>query len=178
VAEQPRAVLEQVVPTRWKREEGHQLTLKLLRRFPDASVVWAASDQLGVGAVDALTELGRVPGKTGFTGGLDLSDVGLQRVQQGSFVATAASTLLSYAEAAVLIYDYVCGLDFAGQLGSEIAFPAEVATRENVEQHLRLSRCVNSIDFKQFSKVHNKRLHHYEFSMSAYLAAAGACVRR
>ena len=178
VAEHPHAVLEQVVPTKWKREEGHQLTLKLLRRFPEASVVWAASDQLAVGAVDALTELGRVPGKTAFTGGLDLSDVGLQRVQQGSFVATAATTLLSYAQAAVLIYDYLGGIDFAAQLGTELEFPTEIATRENVDQHLRLSRCIPSIDFKQFSKLHNTRLQRYEFSMPAYLAATAACLRR
>lgn len=177
VAEQPRAVLEQVVPTRWKREEAHQLTLKLLRRFPDASVVWAASDQLGVGVVDALTQLGRVPGQTAFTGGLDLSEVGLQRVREGSFVATAATTLLSFAQAAVLIYDYVSGLDFAPELGSQLEFPTEVATRDNVAQHLRLLRCVDNIDFKRFSKVHNKLLQRYDFSMAAYLDAAGACVR-
>ncbi len=176
VAENPRAVLDQVVPTKWTRAEGKQLTLKLLRRFPEATVVWAASDQLGAGAVEALTETGRAPGAGGFTGGLDLSDLGLGLVKQGKFVATAASTLLSYAQAAVLVYDYVHGLDFAGQLGSELEFPTRVVTRDNVEQDLRLSQCMQSIDFKKFSRVYNENLVRYEFSLHAYLDAAKACV--
>jgi ABC-type sugar transport system substrate-binding protein len=175
VAERPDAELKQVVPTKWTRLEGNQLTRKLLRRFPEATVVWSASDQLGAGAVDALLEAGKTPGKDVFTGGLDLSDVGLELVQQGSFVATSASTLLSYAEAVVLIYDYLHGVDFAAELGDQLEFPALVATRDNVEQQLRLSKCVRSIDFRTFSRVYNKHLKHYDFSLGAYLEATKAC---
>lgn len=176
VAEHPRAVLKQVVPTQWTRSEGRQLTLKLLRRFPEASVVWAASDQLGAGAVDALTQTGRVPGAAAFTGGLDLSDVGLGLVQEGKFVATTASTLLSYAQAAVLLYDYLHGLDFAEQFGSVLEFPPEVATRQNVDRHLRLSRCIHTIDFKKFSKVHDRHRKRHDFSLDAFAEAAHSCV--
>ena len=176
VAEHPKAVLKQVVPTRWTPAEGRQLTAKLLRRYPQASVVWAASDQLGAGAAQALTEHGRTLGENAFTGGLDLSGLGLDLVKQGKFVATAASTLLSYAQVAVLAYDYIHGLDFAAELGSTLAFPTLVATRANVESHLRLSGCVQSIDFKTFSKAHQPALSRYDFSLDAFREAARPCV--
>lgn len=175
VAQDPKAVLKQVVPTFWSQEEGRQLATRLLHRFPQASVVWAASDQLGAGAAQALVQAGRVPGKTGFTGGLDLSDLGLELVMREQFVATAASTLLSFAQVAILVYDYLHGLDFADELGSEIVFPTLVATRDNARQHTELGKCVPSLDFKSFSKVHNTRMARYDFSFDAFRKAAKAC---
>ncbi|MDI1261249.1 ABC transporter substrate-binding protein [Aquabacterium sp.] len=177
VAEHPNAVLKQVVPTHWRQSEGQQLTARLLARFPQASVFWAASDQLGSGAVQALTAAGKVPGKTAFTGGLDLSELGLDMVSQGQFVATAASPLMSYAQVAILVYDYLQGRDFEAELGREIEFPTLVATRDNAAQHQRLGRCVHGIDFKAFSKAHNPRLSRYDFSFEAFLTAAGVCAR-
>lgn len=177
VDEHPRAVLKQVVPTRWTEAEGQQLTARLLERFPQASVFWAASDQLGAGAAQALIAAGKVPGKTVFTGGLDLSQLGLDLVTQGKFVATAASPLLSYAQVAILVYDYLRGLDFAAELGSEIEFPTSVATRDSAQQHLALSKCLPGIDFKAFSKAHHPNLARYDFSFEAFRKAAGACAR-
>lgn len=177
VAEHPKAVLKQVVPTHWTQKEGQQLTAKLLARFPQASVFWAASDQLGSGAAQALIAAGKVPGKTAFTGGLDLSELGLDMVSQGQFVATAASPLLSYAQVAILVYDYLQGQDFAAELSREIEFPALVATRDNAAQHQRLGECVQRIDFKTFSKAHNPKLARYDFSFDAFREAAGACAK-
>ena len=177
VDEHPHAVLKQVVPTHWTQHEGQRFTAKLLARFPQASVFWAASDQLGSGAAQALTAAGKVPGKAAFTGGLDLSGLGLDLVAQGQFVATAASPLLSYAQVAILVYDYLQGRDFEAELGSEIEFPTAVATRDNAEQHLRLGQCAHRIDFKAFSKVHNHQLARYDFSFEAFREAAGACPR-
>src|SRR5205085_1057021 len=97
---------------------------------------------------------------------------------EGKFVATAASTMLSYAEAAVLVYDYLNGLDFAEQLGSEIEFPTYVATSTNADEHLHLSHCVERIDWRTFSKVHNQRLERYAFTLSSYIEAAKGCVWR
>lgn len=176
LAQDPKAVLKQVVPTFWSQEEGRQLATRLLHRFPQASVVWAASDQLGAGAAQALIEAGRVPGKTGFTGGLDLSELGLDQVTRGRFVATAAGTLMSFAQVAILVYDYLHGLDFAAELGSEIVFPTLVATRDNAQQHIDLGRCVPSLDFRPFSKVHSPRLARYDFSFDAFRKAARACI--
>jgi ABC-type sugar transport system substrate-binding protein len=177
VDEHPKAVLKQVVPTHWTQAEGQQLTARLFARFPQASVFWAASDQLGSGAAQALIAAGKVPGKTAFTGGLDLSQLGLELVTQGLFEATAASPLLSYAQVAILVYDYLQGRDFGGELGTEIEFPAAVATRGNAEQYLALSKCLPQIDFKAFSKVHNPRRARYDFSFEAFQKAAGACAR-
>lgn len=53
VTERPFALLHQVVPTRWSPAEGRHITTRLLQRYPESSVVWAASDQLGAGAAQA-----------------------------------------------------------------------------------------------------------------------------
>lgn len=172
----PRAAFKQVVPTQWTQEEGRQLTAKLLKRYPQARVVWAASDQLGAGAAQALTEQGLTLGKNAFTGGLDLSALGLNLVREGKFVATAASTLLSYAQVAVLAYDHLHGFDVAERVGSTLEFPTLVATKANVDMHLRLSGCVQSIDFRNFSRVYRPTLGRFDFTLDAYRKAAGPCM--
>lgn len=175
VAEHPDAVLKQVVPTRWTQREGRVLAGKLLKRYPQASVVWAASDQLGAGAVQAIEDAGRQAGTEVFTGGQDMSDLGLRLVQDGRFVATAASSMLCIGQMATMVYDYACGIDFAAETGTEVMFPIQVASRATAEQHLRFTRCVYAIDFRTFSKVHNPSLKQYDFSQEAFRRAARAC---
>lgn len=178
LAEFPRAVLQQVVPTDWSPTEAERITKRLLERYPETSVVWAASDQLGQGAVAALTKAGRKPGKEVFTGGLDLSDVGLRMVREGEFVATVDSSMLSYAELAVYVYDYLQGKDFAPAIGSEIEFTPELATIDTVRRYEALSTCTRAIDFSAFSMAKNPELSRYGFSFAAYERAAGACLKR
>lgn len=173
--EHPKAVLKQIVPTHWSQTEARRLATKLTKRFPEATVFWAASDQLGAGVVQAFSDMGRQPGVSVFTGGLDLSDLGLDLVKNRKFVATTASTMLSYAAVAILVYDFIQGRDFADQLGTKITFPTYVAAPANVDQHLLLSRCFRSIDFKTFSMIRNKRLQLYDFSLEAYYSRLGTC---
>lgn len=175
VAEDPRAVLEQVVPTKWTVAEGRAITARLLKRYPDARVVWAASDQLGQGAVTALTAIGYAPGRDVFVGGLDLSQVGLSLVRKGDFVATVASTMLAHAETAIYVYDHLQGHSLEKDPGLVIEFQPYVATSDRLDEHARLSACLPAIDFSRLSKAKNPKLKRYDFSLPAYLQAAGDC---
>jgi ABC-type sugar transport system substrate-binding protein len=171
LARHPKAVLRQIVPTFWTQAEGRDLTAKMLKRFPEASVVWAASDQLAIGAAEALAASGRALGRSGFTGGLDLSDNGLARVKEGKLVATVASSMLSFAEIAVLLYDYLHGVDFAPETGVELKAALYVAREDDVDRFLRLSRDVARIDFRRLSKAYTRTLKRYDFSLERLEAA-------
>jgi ABC-type sugar transport system substrate-binding protein len=172
LVEFPRARLRQIAPTYWNPTEGHDMTMNMLRRFPEATVVWAASDQLAIGAAGALVESGRVLGRNAFTGGLDLSDNGLLRVQEGKLVATAASPMLRFAAISICLYDYLQGIDFANELGTEVSTELAIATRVDAQRYLELSKHIDAIDFRAFSKAHNAKRRSYDFSLEAFLAAA------
>jgi ABC-type sugar transport system substrate-binding protein len=173
VAEESRAILTQVVPTRWAPSEGRRVAAALLGRYPGISIIWAASDQLALGAVEAAERAGRVPGEDLLIGGLDLSEAGLRAVDEGVLAATVASSLLSYAEILIYLYDYIHGADFAPEVGTEIHFGIHVATEETAEVHLSLYESVEAIDFRHFSRALNPERRGYDFSVDAYLRALG-----
>lgn len=168
VDEDPVAELYQVVPTKWTPEEGEKKTALLLERYPEISVLWAASDQLGIGASSAFSASGRILGKNCFTGGLDLSENGLIHLKRGEIVATVASAMISYAEIIIYLHDYLYGIDFADEVGTKISTDIYTATRENADLHLALLNFVEVIDFKKCSKVYNKALKNYNFSLENF----------
>lgn len=170
VSEDHRAVVDQVVPTRWSSREAARVTETLLKRYPEASVVWAASDQLAIGAAEALEVSGRILGRTGFVGGLDLSATGLAYVQKNKMIATVASLLVSYGEILVYLYDYLKGLDFSEEIGREIRLTPYVATPANADQHLALMSSFETIDFSRLSRVFNPELSRYDFSLQRLLS--------
>ena len=171
VDEFPDVKLLQVVPTHWDPAEATNKTTLLLKRFPTVSVVWAASDQLAMGVSIAFERAGRTLGKTGFTGGLDLSVNGLKQVRAGKMVATVASSLLAYAEILVCLHDYVHGLDFADELGTDVNTEIHLVIAVTAPNHLRLYEKFEAIDFSRFSKVYNPDLIHYDFSFERLEAA-------
>ena len=165
VEEDPAAQLLQVVPTHWTQAEGRTMAAGLLGRYPQANIFWAASDQLGIGAAEALTAAGRILGQNGFVGGLDLSMNGLRHVKNGQLVATVASSIFCYAQVIVCLYDYLNGIDFADDIGTQISTPIHTVTSENVDLHLKLYRTLDAIDFSTWSKTINTDLDHYDFSL-------------
>jgi ABC-type sugar transport system substrate-binding protein len=165
VDEDPEAKLLQVVSTKWTPVEGKKKATLLLKRYPEVSVVWAASDQLGLGASEAIEDSGRILGKTGFVGGLDLSMLGLQSVKKQRLVATVASSMLAYAEIAVYLHDYIHGIDFANDVGTEISTKIYTGTKASADLHLLLSDSYDTVDFKKLSKVYNKKIIKYDFSL-------------
>ncbi len=172
VDEDPKAKLLQFVPTQWTPKEGKKVAALLLKRYPEASVVWAASDQLGLGASEAMEDSGRILGKTGFVGGLDLSMIGMQNIKKQRLVATVASSMIAYAEIAVYLHDYLHGIDFADDVGMQISTKIYTATKINADVHLLLSKSYDAIDFKKLSKVYNKKLIKYDFSIEQIARAS------
>jgi ABC-type sugar transport system substrate-binding protein len=164
VSEDEQALLHQVVPTQWLEKKGERAAMTLLDRYPEVSVIWAASDQLSAGAVRAFKKKGRIPGRTGFTGGLDLSPTGLQKVLEGEMVATSAALLVSFAQILVLLHDHLLGFDFKADTGVNILLPSYTATAENARQHLLLLKEFNRIDFRNYSKYYHPDLDSYDFS--------------
>jgi ABC-type sugar transport system substrate-binding protein len=165
VDEDKQATLAQVVPTEWSEQEAYTKTLLLLMRHKDVPVVWAASDQLGIGASKALTESRYIIGKTAVTGGLDLSRNGLRHIADGKLSASVASTMLEYAKVLIYLYDYIHGIDFADDVSTEIRAPLHIATQENVDKFLRLFDRFEQIDYSVYSKHLNPDLQHYNLSI-------------
>jgi ABC-type sugar transport system substrate-binding protein len=156
----------EVVPANWEQERARAECARLLAAHPDLSVVWAASDQMALGAVEAIVAAGKVPGRDVLVGGVDWAPFAFEKIRKGIFSATVGGHFLDGAWALVLLYD----LDHRPSLApaaekSQLA----VVTKENVDTYERLFTSRREIDFRQFSKVENAGLAKYAFSVDAVL---------
>ncbi len=154
---------------------SRQKAAGLLLRYPETTIVWAASDFISLGAIDAIEQLGKSPGIDILTGGIDWTDRGLQSVYEKRMTVTVGGHFMEGAWALILLHDYHHGIDFSDSHGVWLKTKMEALTSDNVHPYLQQfgTHNWNQIDFKQFSKFHNPQLTHYRFGLSHILNGQG-----
>ncbi|QJB56199.1 ABC transporter substrate-binding protein [Pseudodesulfovibrio sp. zrk46] len=167
VAEFPQARLVQSVSAGWRRDKAHNLALRLMDRYPELSVCWAASDLIAMGAVDAMGERGKVPGKDIIVGGVDWSNVALPLIRDGRLAGSAGGHFMDGGFALVMLYDLIHGVAVSPLSRSRFS----LLTRENVDDYINHfgTNDWGQIDFRKFSKVLNPEVKEYDFSLKAVL---------
>lgn len=162
--------LSQIVFTKWKRERSKELSLKLMQRFPDINVFWAASDDIALGALDAVKQAGIKPGQKILVGGFDWRIQALEAIKAGEMTASGGGHFMEGGWAMVMLYDYFHGKDFASA-GGQFESRLLMIDGANVESYLKHFSGKNwrQIDFKKFSKTYNPALTEYDFSLSKIL---------
>ena len=167
IAEESIVRLRQLIHANWKKDRAHDLTLGLLERYPDVSVVWAASDVMAAGVVDAVKGAGKQPGKDVLTGGVDWAAIGLDNVRKGDCMATVGGHFMDGGWALVMLYDRIHGVDVPKMGRSKFSS----LTRDNVDRYMTLfgEDGWEKIDFTRFSKHLNPKQKEYDFGLNALL---------
>lgn len=165
-------MLTEFLLAEWKRDVAYNMTLKLMEQNPDLNAIWAESDEMALGAIDAVKRAGNKPGKNFFIGGIDWRREALQAVSDGELAATLGGHFVEATVALILIYDYHHGRDFVDDLGSQSQTFMQAVTSENIQQYQKLLDKLDwsSVDFRQYSKILNPALRKYDFSIERLLA--------
>jgi len=165
VAEQAGKVqLEQLVYADWRRDKAAEQTAWLLARYPQARLLWAGSDQMAFGAMEAAQQIGREPGRDMLFSAINTSPEAMQARIAGRLCSLAGGHFMAGAWALVMLYDHHHGRDFADE-GLELDRPMfTLFDRATAERYLqRFGDGIGGIDFRPFSKVLNPRLKRYDF---------------
>jgi ABC-type sugar transport system substrate-binding protein len=171
LAEWKNAEFLQSVSASWLRDQAWRKTTLLLRRYLEVQVIWAANDDMGLGALRALEESGLRPGEDVLVGGIDWTPESLQALREGALVTSIGGHFLEGAWALVLLHDYHHAMDFASE---RLDWQSQMIplTRADVGEFLYLFREPDweTLDFRAFSKVANPGLQRYDFSIQALFA--------
>lgn len=158
--------LDQVVAADWNRELARIRCRVLHRRYPNASVVWSASDPMAIGAIEAIGDLKLTPGSDVIVGGVDATPEAMERIDQGTMFASVGGHVMDGGWAAVLLHDFLHGVDLE-RIPKRYASPMRLVTRENVDTYrIVFDRSTwKQADFRQFSLLHQPDVHGYRFDI-------------
>jgi ABC-type sugar transport system substrate-binding protein len=164
--------LLQYVPTDWTEADGYVRCAGLLQRYPNVNAVWCANDPIAAGAMRALAEAGRTPGKDVWVAGLNWHVDAIRAVVAGRMAATVGGHVLGAAYALVMIADHARGVDFA-PLGTQLVYPFAVIDQPAAKRwQARFGdgqpnwRAVN---FRKLSRALDPSLKTYDFSPGGLL---------
>ena len=155
----------------WSADEARILVRTGLKRYPETTVIWGASDDICMGIVSAVKKAGKQSGRDILTGSIDGTLEIVRKVASGEVHCTYSGLFMQSGWAAILLYDYLHGIDFREDNGVIFKIAGEGIIRDRAEQIISLIGDYDweRIDFTRFSKVHNRELQHYDFSWDAVL---------
>jgi len=150
----------------WERDTARSAAALMLRSRAEIDVIWAANDAMALGALDAVRDAGRAPGKDVLLGGIDLSYEALVATDEGSLTVSIGGHFLDGARAILLVHDHHHGLDFEPWSRRS---PLVSATPENAGPYCRFveSRAWRAVDFTRFSRARNSGAPTPDFSLES-----------
>jgi ABC-type sugar transport system substrate-binding protein len=171
VSEYPNVNLKQVFVGYWRKDISKKKVMRALKRYPNTGAIWAANDPMAIGAVEAVFDNRKKPGKDIFIGGLNWDIPGLKKIKKGEMVTSIGGHFMTGGWVLVLLHDYHHGKDFAEeglQLKQQI-FGA--LHRQNIDRFLKYfgGRNWSIIDYTRFSKVLNPNITRYNFNLEEVL---------
>lgn len=169
---QKNTILEEIQPAFWNQQLAKESFLNLYSRYPAESVVvWAANDPMALGALEAGQALKLVPGKNLLVGGIDWTEEAQQAIQSGRLSASVGGHFMLGGWAAILVYDYLRGIDFAEE-SAEMRLRMDILSQRNIDFYVRNFGHGEwgKIDFKRFSKSYSPQLKKYDFGLNAIIA--------
>ncbi|MCI4664865.1 MAG: ABC transporter substrate-binding protein [Neomegalonema sp.] len=102
-----KARLERVFFARWSRDAARKMTAKYIDHAGHApGLIWAANDEMALGAIEALEAKGYRPGRDAVIVGLNWSSEALERVKKGEMLLSDGGHFLGGAWAIVALHDY------------------------------------------------------------------------
>jgi ribose transport system substrate-binding protein len=117
-------------PAYFERGEARRIAATLLRAYPHANAIFAESDRMALGAIDAL---GDRAGDEVKVFGYDGSPAALAAIQEGTMEGTVAQRPRQLGQVAV--EQAVTAID-GGSVAPRVPVGVELVTRDNIEQYL------------------------------------------
>ncbi|WP_321355071.1 ABC transporter substrate-binding protein [Pseudomonas extremaustralis] len=167
LAEHPEVRLRQLVYGEWSRERAFEQATQLFKRYPQTALVWSANDQMALGAMQALQDSGRVPGKDALFSAVNSSPEILQARLDGRLSSLVAGHFTMGGWAMVLIHDDAKGLNigaFGGLDRQEDLFQLITPA-----QARRLLGPLPPVNFRALSAQGKPASYRYPFSLRLLL---------
>ncbi|NWA11239.1 ABC transporter substrate-binding protein [Pseudomonas gingeri] len=171
LAEHPEVRLRQLVYGEWSRQRAFDQAGQMIRRYPQASLVWSANDEMALGAMEAFEKAGRQPGRDVLFSAVNSSPQILQARIDGRLSVLLAGHFTLGGWAMVLLRDDADGIDFAGHGGRERQIQVfELIDKAQAKRLLNLGAADDyHVNFRKLSAHGQADNYRYPFSLKTVL---------
>lgn len=167
LGEHPEVRLRQLVYGEWNRLRAFEQATLLFKRYPQTALVWSANDEMALGAMTALQNSGRTPGKDVLFSAVNSSRPVLAALLDGRLSALVAGHFTLGGWAMVLVHDDARGVDIGlhGERERQEALfqlidPAQARRLQEINAHQDYD-----VDFRALSAEGKPATYRYPFSL-------------
>ena len=157
VAENPKAKLVGTQTAEFLRDKALNVTTNTLQANKDINAIWAANDDMSIGAIQAVKRSGKTPGKDVMVTGMDLNNDAIAAIKKGEMVESLGGHWLQGGFLGGILYDQIKGKAIPKDKSS-IELTLLAVTKKNLatfEKQFPNGQPA-SYDFKEHSQVYNK----------------------
>lgn len=171
LAEHPQVRLRQLVYGGWTQQRAYEQARQLLARYPNVSLVWAANDEMAFGAMRAVSEVGKVPGKDVLFSAVNTSPEALQAVVDGRLSALLGGHFTLGGWALVELHDHAQGVDLDQYGGRDRQIPLlQLIDRDHARRILAMGASPNyGVHFRKFSAKGRPVSYRYPFNLQTLM---------
>ncbi|MBT2372493.1 ABC transporter substrate-binding protein [Pseudomonas fluorescens] len=165
--EHPEVRLRQLVYGEWNRQRAFEQATQMFKRYPQTALVWSANDEMALGAMQALQDSGRTPGKDVLFSAVNSSPQVLEARLDGRLSSLVAGHFTVGGWAMVLINDDANGVDisrYGGRDREEALFQLIDPDQAQRLQAINASQQYN-VDFRALSAQGKPESYRYPFSL-------------
>lgn len=157
-----------VIHTNWRAPAASAATRSVLQRGLEIDLIWTVGADTAAGVVTALLDHQIIPGKQIKIGTMDWSPAAFKLIKKGYVDVSYGGHFMEGGWAMILLLDHANQLDYADELGVNIATRLQPLTKHNLALFgdAILKQNWQSIDFKQLSKCFNRQRKSYDFSLN------------
>ncbi|SDZ59952.1 ABC transporter substrate-binding protein [Pseudomonas sp. NFIX28] len=171
LAEHPEVRLRQLVYGEWNRQRAFEQAQQLLKRYPQTQLVWSANDEMALGAMEALEQQGRQPGRDVLFSALNSSQPALQALIDGRLTALIAGHFTLGGWAMVVLNDDARGLNPSAHGGPSWQLEVfQLLDKAQAQRLLELQRAQQyGVGFRAMTAEGKPAGYRYPFSLNLLL---------
>ncbi len=161
-------ILHQVTQGNLKMDRAEEITSGLLRRYPETTVIWTASDLMALGATKGIIAANKTPNQDVITGGVDWAPFVFDLIKRKTIATSIGGHIFDGGWAMVMIYDHVNGRLQNHQSEKTTFSAADIENNEQLKALLNEDSW-QSINFMDFSKSQASGIKSYHFGADLLL---------
>ncbi|KAA0968678.1 ABC transporter substrate-binding protein [Pseudomonas sp. ANT_H12B] len=171
LAEHPEVRLRQLVYGGWTHQRAYEQAKLLFKRYPQASLVWSANDEMAFGAMQAYSETGGKPGTGVLFGAINTSPAALQALLDNRLSVLLGGHFSLGGWAVVQLHDYDQGVDVSQYGGRDRQIPLlQLIDRAQARQLLAMGASQDyGVNFHKLSAKSKPTTYRYPFSLQTLM---------